>query len=281
MKRSFTNTWQTAIVLLVVVGTILFALSGYLNPLLKTALDPVVGVQGWLSSRYMAVYEFVTVPRDVASLRERNASLEGEVANLQKQVIELEQQLREAQVMYALLGFAQDNPENTYVASNVLGRDPSPYIQYVFIDHGSDDGIRHGMPVVTQQGLVGRIDAVTASAARVQLITDPSSVVNVWLESVATEAQMSGSLTGDIQLAMIPQDVPLQPGELVLTSGLGGGYPSNILIGQVSAVRKLENDLFQTATVQTTVDFRNLQAVLVITNFKPVDIEPLIPANTP
>ena len=277
MNHFISRVWQPAIVLLVVAGIILLALSGYLSPLLRTALDPAVGVQGWITSRYLAVYEFLTVPRDVASLRERNAQLEAEVTNLQKQVIELQQQLQEAEIMYSLFEYQKKTLENTYLPARVLGRDPSPYIQYIFIDQGSDAGIRHGMPVVTQQGLVGRIDAVTAQAARVQLITDPTSVVNVQLESVKAEAQMVGSLTGDISLQMVAQDVPLQPGELVLTSGLGGGFPSNILVGQVTTVRKLETDLFQSATIQPTVDFRNLQAVLVITDFKPVDYTPLSP----
>ena len=76
---------------------------------------------------------------------------------------------------------------------------------------------------------------------------------------------------------MVPQDVNLAAGDLILTSGLGGTYPANISIGQVLSVRKLENDLFQSATIQPVVDFNELQAVLVITNFRPVDITPLIP----
>ncbi len=78
-----------------------------------------------------------------------------------------------------MLEFARTQPENVYIAGSIIGRDPSPFLHYVIIDHGSDYGLRHGMPVVTQQGLVGRIDAVTAGAARVQLITSPDSTVNV------------------------------------------------------------------------------------------------------
>ena len=80
---------------------------------------------------------------------------------------------------------------------------------------------------------------------------------------------------------MVPQDANVTPGTLIVTSGLGGTYPSNILVGQVLSVRKLENDLFQTALVQSAVDFNNIQAVLVITNFRPVEIAPLIPTPAP
>ena len=277
MKINFSLNWRTIVVLLVAGGLIVMALSGFLSPVINNALSPVISTQRWLASRFDALYEFFTVPRDVATLRQRNAELENQVSNLQTQVIELQQQLNEAKVLYALLDFARTRPENEYVASSVIGRDPSPFLHYIIIDHGSDNGIRHGMPVVTEQGLVGRIDAVTASASRVQLITDPSSVINIRLQRTKTEALLNGSLTGDVNLSMVPQDVDLQSGELVLSSGLGANYPGDVVVGQVLTVRKQETDLFQSASVQPSVDFSNLRAVLVITNFKPVNIDPLIP----
>lgn len=281
MNTSLQKYIQIGVLILVVVGVIFLGLSGYLNSIIKTATSPVVAAQQWLTTRYLALYEFITVPRDVATLRQRNAELEDEVARLQTQMIQLDQQLREAQVLYALLGFARDNPENQYVAASVIGKDPSPFLNYVIIDHGSDSGIRYGMPVVTQQGLVGRVDAVIAGAARVQLISDPSSAVNVRFQNQKVDAILKGSVTGDVSVEMISQDVTIQPSELVLTSGLGGEYPSDILVGQVVNVRKLETDLFQSATVQTAVDFSTLRAVLVITNFKPVDYTPLVATAVP
>jgi rod shape-determining protein MreC len=281
MKANPPRYWQTAILVLVVVGLIFLSLGGYLQPALNTASNPLISIQQWVSSRYMAVYEFLTVPRDVANLRQRNAELENEVSNLQTQVIQLEQQLREAELVFALLDFARGRPQNEYVASSVIGRDPSPFVRYIFIDQGSDDGLRHGMPVVTEQGLVGRVDAVTANGARVQLITDPAASVNVRLQSLEVDAVVAGSVTGDITLGFVPQDVTLQPGDLILTSGLGGVYPSDIVVGQVISVRKLETELFQTASVQPVVDFTSLRAVLVITNFRPMNIAPLVPTPIP
>jgi Cdc6-like AAA superfamily ATPase len=98
---------RTIVITLVVVGLLVLALGGFLNPLFRVTLSPLVAVQGWISSRYMAIYEFITVPRDVASLRQRNAELEAEVANLQTQVIELQQKQSEAQALFALLNFAR------------------------------------------------------------------------------------------------------------------------------------------------------------------------------
>jgi rod shape-determining protein MreC len=277
MNSTTTRTLQTIIFVLLAVGVIALALGGYLAPLSRILLNPVVIVQSWITDRYQIVQEVVNAPQDTARLRQENADLEAEVSRLQAQVIELQQQLTETSILSALVDFARANPENRYQAAAVIGYDTSPFLRYVLINRGSDDGLRRGMPVVTQQGLVGRIEAVTAGAARVQLITDPASTVNVSLEPSQSPAVLSGQITGDLLLDMIPQETNVQTGDLVLTSGLGGGYPPNILIGQVSGVRSRAQDLFQRATIQSVVDFSQLDIVLVITNFQPIDIGPLIP----
>lgn len=281
MKKSFPRTLQTIIIVLVAAGLVVLALGGYFNTASGWFSRLLVDAQGWVSDRYLALTDFLTVPRDVITLRQRNTELEAEVARLQTQVIELEQRVTETEILAALVDFASAAPENSYKAATVIGRDPSPFLRYVIINIGSNDGIRRGMPVVTDKGLVGRVDAVIAEAARVQLITDLESAVNISLQDAKTETIMSGSITGDLMLEMVPQGANLQVGDIVLTSGLGGDYPANILVGQVITVRKLEAELFQKATIQPNVDFSRLQYVLVIINFDPVDITPLIPATSP
>jgi rod shape-determining protein MreC len=280
-KKKFPRSWLTAIIILLAVGVVALALGGYLSSISNFVNRALVDVQTWVSSRYQAVVDFITVPRDVASLRQRNVELEAEVARLQTQVITLQQQVTETQILSALVDFARANPENSYKAAAVIGQDPSPFLRYILINVGSNDGIHRGMPVVTYQGLVGRVDAVTADAARVQLVTDPASAVNITLQNSGAQAMLVGSITGNLSLDMISQDVTVQPGDVVLTSGLGGGYPANILVGQVISVRKLDYELFQQAAVQPIVNYDQLHFILVITNFKPVEIAPLIPTETP
>jgi rod shape-determining protein MreC len=275
MKRLSPQFWQRLMLVLIIGGVLALALGGFLAPILKVAFSPLIGAQQWLSSRYLAIVEFFSMPRDVAQLQQRNASLESENTELKTQIIQLEQQLSEAQVYYALLNFTRSHTDNQYVAAAVIGRDPVPFLRNLLIDRGSDDKLKHGMPVVTEQGLVGRIDAVTGGAARVQLITDSASAVNVKLQNSNVDALLVGSVTGEVTLEEVPQDVDLKPGDLILTSGLGGNYPAGIVVGQVLTVRKIETDLFQTASVQPAVDLSNLAAVLVISNFQPVDLGPL------
>ena len=172
----------TPVLILVSVGLLVLALGGYLAPLSRILLTPVISIQTWLATRYQAVQDFLTTPNDVVSLRQRNAELEAQVARLQGEVVSLQQQVADNQVLTTLLGFVQRNTENKYVTAAVIFRDPSPFLHYVIINRGSDTGIRRGMPVVTQEGLIGRVTAVNSVAARVQLIIDPSSSVNVRLQ---------------------------------------------------------------------------------------------------
>jgi len=277
MKNLFSRTLQTTIIFLIVGGIMALALGGYFSSGSNVFTSSLVTVQSWFSSRFVALQEFLTAPRDVASLRQRNTELEAEVSELQAQVIQLQQEVGETQILAALVDFERANPQNSYTAAAVIGRDPSPFLQYIIINRGSNDGLQRGMPVVTNQGLVGRVDAVIADAARVQLITDPASNVNVRLQNAEVDASLIGSVTGDVTLDLIPQDVALESGDLVLTSGLGGGYPPDLIVGQVVNVRTRDFDLFQQASVQPVVDFNRLQIVLVIIDFKPVDFSPLVP----
>jgi rod shape-determining protein MreC len=274
---NFPRSFQTAVLVLLIIGVLLLALSGFLTPVSDLLFSPLISAQSWLASRYLAIRDFLTAPRDVARLTQLNSQLEAEVARLQSQIIDLQQQNSELQVLSALLDFARTHSENEYLTAAVIGRDISPFLHYVIINRGSDDGLRRGMPVVSSQGLVGRVAAVTADGARVQLITDPDSALNVRIQPSGAEALIQGSITGDLTVEAIPQDANVQIGDLVLTSGLGGNYPPDILIGQISSIRQRPVELFQNATVQPVVDFTDLGIILVIVNFTPIDISPLIP----
>ena len=277
MRNLSSRSVQTTILFLLVAGILALALSGSLGSISGNFNTLLVSAQSWIFTRFVVIQEFFTVPRDVVALRQRNTELESEVSRLQAQVVQLQNSVSQADALAALVNFSRTNPENSYTAASVIGRDPSPFLRYIIIDKGSNDGLRRGMPVVTDQGLVGRVDAVINSAARVQLITDTSSAVNVRLEKAKKEAILTGTVAGDVILDLLPQDVTIEPGDLVLTSGLSGGFPADLIVGQILNTKKRDSDLFQQAVVQPVVDFTKLKIVLIITDFRPVDITPLVP----
>ncbi len=281
MRDLFSRSLQTTVVFLIVGGVLILAFGGFFSSASNPLTGGLVGIQEWFATRSQAIQEFMGAPRDLVTLRTQNAQLSAEVSQLQAQVIDLQQRVNETEILAALVDFSRANPESSYKAASVIGRDPSPFLHYIIINRGSNEGIQRGMPVVTNEGLVGRVDAVIADAARVELITDPLSSVNVHLKNANTDAVLIGSVTGDVSLDLISQDATVDSGDLILTSGLGGGFPADLIVGQVVNVRKLPAELFQQATVQPAVDFSRLQIVLVITNFRAIDTAPLVPTAAP
>ncbi|MEZ4636135.1 MAG: rod shape-determining protein MreC [Caldilineaceae bacterium] len=153
------------------------------------------------------------------------------------------------------------------------------------LDLGRQHGIAVGMPVVNDQGLVGRISEVNESTSKVLLITDADSTVNAILQSSRLTGVITGRPGEDPVMGFIPQGSEVSVGEIVLTSGMGGNFPKGIPIGQVTEVRQRDFDVFQEATIRPTVDFGRLELVMIITNFDPLeiveefDIIPQFPAN--
>ena len=274
-KRINFKNWKKIVLVLFVLGIAFFALSGYMAKVIDLIMTPVVQAQSTLMERLNFIINLFSISQDQVALVAENEELRNQVAELQNRIIQLQQNLNEADILYALLGFARSSPDEQYVPAKVIGKDPSPFLKYILIDQGSDAGVRSGMPVVTNKGLVGRIDAVTASAARVKLITDSTSMINAVVVDVDAECVVQGSITGDITIEMVSQDVNLEPGQIIQTSGLGGEFPADFIVGQVLNVNQINNEIFQSASILPAEDFNSLQAVLVVSNFSPANTAPL------
>src|SRR5215216_4363585 len=114
MRNLFSRTLQTTIIFLVVGGVMALALGGYFSSASNIFTGSLVNMQTWFSTRYTAVQDFLTAPRDMAALQQRNSELESEVSELQTQIIQLQQQVGETESLAALVDFAQARPENRY-----------------------------------------------------------------------------------------------------------------------------------------------------------------------
>jgi len=214
---------------------------------------------------------------DLAELRRRNQDLQSQVDKLMIENVRLKEIESENEALRRLLNFTQANPSNDYkaaeVKSRVIGREPTNFLSYLTIDLGSQHGIEKGMPVVTERGLVGRITDVGSNWAKVMLIIDPSSSVNALIQTSRATGVVEGQVGGSLVMKYIPQGEPVNVNDIVLTSGLGGNFPKKLIIGQVTAVRQRDIEMFQEADIRPTVDFNNLEVVLVITNFQPIGLE--------
>src|SRR5512145_2557882 len=102
MRNLFSRTLQTTIVFLIVGGIMALALGGYFSSTSNVFSLTLVNIQTWFSSRVLAVQDFLTAPRDIATLRQRNTELEAEVSELQAQVIQLQQEVGTTEILAAL-----------------------------------------------------------------------------------------------------------------------------------------------------------------------------------
>ena len=279
MTKLQTRALLVAALLVASLGLVGLNQSGVLQPVKSALVAPLTALQRGLARAWGGAAGLFQRDPDAEALRQRNAELEQQVAQLKAQVVQLQENQADFKIVSGLLNYARSQPDNRYLAASVIGRDTSPFLGYLILDQGSDAGVTRGMPVITDQGLVGHIVEVTSSISKVQLIADSTSAVNAFLQKSRERGVVTGQLAGGLELRYISQQVVVEPGELVLTSGLGGSYPRDIVIGTVTAVQKLNYEVLQKADVTPAVDFNRLEIVLIITSFTPVDFSPLLQAT--
>ena len=129
------------------------------------------------------------------------------------------------------------------------------------------------MPVISSRGLVGRISQVGSDWSKVLLLSDPSSSVNAMIQRSRATGTVQGRTGQRLVMRFISPDESVEVDDIIITSGLGGNLPRHLVIGQVTAVRKSDVEMFQEAEIRSAMDFRRLEIVMVILNFEPIDIE--------
>jgi len=154
------------------------------------------------------------------------------------------------------------------IGARVVARTPSFLSNVIYINRGSADGVPIDAPVVSGDGIVGRIVLVTQHQSQVQLITNPDASVGVMLERTRTPGVLRG--TGDLLLELnyIGNSEQVENGEVVMSSGLDGIFPRGLSIGKVADVQKGKG-VFRSIKVQPFMDFMRIEEVSVLTAPKP------------
>jgi rod shape-determining protein MreC len=257
-----------AAILLLTVG----ARSGVLRPLLSIVMAPLSPVTRLVTGGTNAAVDLSKPQEDYAALQQHALELEKSIAQLQVEIVRLREIEQDYYRLSALVDYSAQHPDQNLVTGDVIAQDTSGYLRWVIINRGARDGIQVGNPVISDLGLVGRVEKVAANAAWIRLEIDQASAINAILQTSRAEGTIVGQLQGGLRMEYIPQQAQVEAGDLVLTSGLGGDFPADIVIGQVTSIRRQQAALFQEAEIRPTVDFSALKIVSVITSFNPVDI---------
>jgi len=179
---------------------------------------------------------------------ERNQLLEAEATN---------------QRLQQLLEFRSRLPSGSVTAS-VIADSASSWFKSCLLDKGSADGVRKGMAVVTPLGVVGQVVAVTGRTAKVLLLTDANSGVDVLVQRTRARGIVSGSLDNGTTLKYVKRSEDIQEGDRLVTSGLDGIFPKGIMVGTVIKVRKQTLGLFQYIEIMPAVSLTRTEEVLIV-----------------
>ncbi len=184
------------------------------------------------------------------------------------QTLEIERQrLLEAEAtnrrLQQLLDFRSELPAGAITAS-IIAASATSWFQSCVLNKGSADGVRQGMGVVTPLGVIGKVVTVTGRTAKVLLLTDPNSGIDVLVQRTRSRGIVSGSLESGTVLKYIKRSEDVQEGDRLVTSGLDSVFPKGMLAGTVIKVRKQSRGLFQTVEVLPAVQASLVEEVLVV-----------------
>src|SRR5713226_8558540 len=231
----------------------------------KSALAPL---EAQMTSAAYSVERATAILGDISSLRAQNQALSAENQDLKRQLAELSAAAYDNKELRQALDFQRTFGHRT-VSAEVVGRGPDAFSRTLQIDRGSDDGVRAGMIVVSGAGLVGRVRETGPHGAIVQTLADPQSRANVYLSGSGLQGTVIGG-PGALQV-QIQHHVGAAPakGEWAITSGIGGGYPRGLVVGEVVNVTYSDSATVDAALVDWVNNPATLSIVIVVTDFTP------------
>ena len=279
MKNFFTKNGIILLTALTVIAVLLCVVSaassgtGFVHNALGVIASPFRAVGGAVTNWVGSIEEHFTT---VEELREENAALRKENEELRRQVRQAKEDSEENERLRTLLDLRQQRQDFVFESANVVGRSSSNWASTLTLSKGTADGIAIGDCVVNEVGfLVGVVTDAGLNWSTVTTILDTSSQLGarVFRTGEATVAQGDLALMNDgmLRLSYLEGESSLMNGDLILTSGLGGYYPSDLVIGAVREIRTDDTGLTKYAILTPQVEISELRQVFVITDFQIVD----------
>ena len=205
---------------------------------------------------------------DLRHARQENEALKGEVARMRLDEAAIAEDALEGRRLQALLAFRQRYVGST-VAAQVIGTSATDQSHILTIDKGSHDGLKPDMPVITPDGIVGKIREVAATTAQVVEISDQTSGAGVILESTRIRGILHGTITGRVQIGNLTADSRIKPGEKVLTSGGDQVFPRGLPVGVIESIAPdPDHQPYMAITIHPAADLNRIEEVLVITGMQ-------------
>ena len=275
--KDFFDTWKFKILVIVavfLVGIMAYAgangrLTAAPQELLSVVLTPLPKVTSALSGGAASVWEKYTSIDDVM---DRNEQLEAENAELRQQMVDYDRIKAENDAYKALARIQDTNSEASYVSAFVIGRDPLDEFGGFTLDQGSTDGVAVNDAIISDRGyLLGVVVEVDATSCKVMTILHPSfnaaGVISRTRENGIITGSADYAADGQCVLTNLDRTTEARKGDQVITTGLGGVFPANLLVGTVQEVVPEQSGKSSSAVILPGADPRTVKHVFIVTEY--------------
>jgi rod shape-determining protein MreC len=243
--------------------SLIFKPSGETGFFKKLALETVaplvhvvnVSIHG-IDSTWNRYIFLVGLEEENRKLTERLAVLEGRVNALREANLECDRLRR-------LMGI-RETLEAPTITARVVGRERSSLFKTVVINRGSLDGVTTGAPVITHEGIVGRVTDVSWNVSTVLLLIDYNSNIDALVQEGRAQGILQGAGAMECTLKYVERSEKIKVGDLVVSSGMAGVFPKGLPLGTITAIDRETSVLFQRIKVIPAVDVSKLEEVLVV-----------------
>ena len=277
MRFLFGHKWMALVIIIVAAAVVLSAMSAlspgiaigssdWLGGLLKPFQTSVGSISNMASS-------FWTSGRRIAELEAENAALRRHVAEIDEQARLYDQIISENERLRELLGFAQRHSDLSLLPAAVIARDTDNYAKTYTISRGSRHGIEPRMLAVNEMGqIVGTVSEAGVDWATVRTVVDSDFACGAYVFRSRIDGVCKGSfgLMNEEKLTMtgLTPDVDIKVGDEVLTSGVGGMFPRDIVIGEVIALEFDLNGMTATAIISPAAELKRIEQLFIVMSFE-------------
>jgi rod shape-determining protein MreC len=229
----------------------------------KIVLEIAAPVQHVLNASARSVGDAWSRYIFLVGLEDENKNLKKKINELKADLILYQEGYLEAERLKKLLSI-KDDYEYHLVSARVIGREQAALSKTILINKGSAQGLRVGMPVLAEPGLIGRIIDISWHAAKVLLLIDESSNIDAIVQRSRVQGIINGAGSRGCIMKYVSKAQDVKESDIIVSSGLGGVFPKGLMLGVVSAVDRQESGLFLKIKIAPSIDFSKLEEVSVL-----------------
>lgn len=245
----------------------------------SNSVSPVTSVAGVIYKPFQQAASYVAEKTQdwkgsfvsSSEYKEQVQELESEILEYNEKLVDYERTKQKLESYEAVLGVKNENPDYKLVAASVISKNTADAYDSITIDKGTTSGVKVNAPVIYGENVIGIVKEAGLTASVVKTILDPSVNISVYeiksRESGYSNTTASLSYEGFCKMSGLTQETAVSAGGIVCTSGLGGIFPRDLVIGTITVMKNEETDVSVYGIIEPAVDVRAVNDVFVITDF--------------